>query len=236
MSKISIIIPVYNEINTLEKILDRIERVDFSPHKKEIIIVDDCSNDGTRDILKNLENKYKTIYHDKNYGKGRGMRTGYEAASGDYIMCHDADLEYNPENINDLIKSIEQGDTKVVYGSRIKGNLLINTKSKHTEAYYQYYFGGRILTLLTNILYNAKITDEPTCYKIFKSEIIKNINLKCKRFEFCPEVTAKVRKKGYKIYEVPIRYNPRTLKEGKKIKIKDGLEAVWALIKYRFIN
>ena len=232
--KISVIIPLYNENGTIEKLLKKVDSVKLD---KEIIIVDDYSTDGSREWLKNLKAKnIKKVFHDKNYGKGMAIRSGIKEVSGDIVIIQDADLEYDPNDYYELVKPIQEGKAEVVYGSRILGNLIKNLRNKHTEAYYEYYYGGRILTLLANILYNAKITDEPTCYKVFKADIIKKINLKCKRFEFCPEVTAKVRKMGYKIHEIPIKYNPRTLSEGKKIKFRDGFEAVWTLIKYRFIN
>jgi dolichol-phosphate mannosyltransferase len=232
--KLSIIIPLYNEKGTIEELLKRINSVKLN---KEIIIVDDYSTDGSREWLKNTKIKnVKKVFHDKNYGKGMAIRSGIKEVTGDIVIIQDADLEYDPNDYLELVKPIEEGKTEVVYGSRILGNLIKNMKSKHAQAYYEYYYGGRLLTILTNILYNAKITDEPTCYKVFKTDVIKNINLKCTRFEFCPEVTAKIRKKGYKIFEVPIKYNPRTLNEGKKIKFKDGFEAIWALVKYRFVN
>ena len=232
--KISIIIPLYNEKGTIEELLKRINKVKL---EKEVIIVDDYSTDGSREWLKNLKAKNtKKVFHDKNYGKGMAIRSGIKEVTGDIIIIQDADLEYDPNDYYELIKPIQEGKAEVVYGSRILGNLIKNMKSKHSQAYYEYYYGGRILTLLANLLYNAKITDEPTCYKVFKTYVLKNINLKCTKFEFCPEVTAKVKKKGYKIFEVPIAYYPRSIKEGKKIKFKDGFEAVWTLIKYRFVN
>ncbi|MBU0929641.1 MAG: glycosyltransferase family 2 protein [Nanoarchaeota archaeon] len=232
--KLSIIIPLYNENGTIKELLKRINEVKLD---KEIIIVDDYSTDGSRGWLQKVKDKnIKKVFHDKNYGKGMAIRSGIKEVTGDIVIIQDADLEYDPNDYYELIKPIEEGKAEVVYGSRLKGNLIKNMKSKHSKSYYEYYYGGRILTILANILYNAKITDEPTCYKVFKTNVIKNINLKCTKFEFCPEVTAKVRKKGYKIYEIPIKYNPRTLKEGKKIKFRDGFEAVWTLIKYRFVN
>lgn len=232
--KVSIIIPLYNERDTIEELLRRINSIKLD---KEIILVDDYSTDGSREWLKGIKTKnIKKVFHDKNYGKGMAIRSGIKEVTGDIIIIQDADLEYDPNDYYELVKPIEEGRAEVVYGSRILGNILKNMKTKHSKAYYQYFYGGRLLTFLTNILYNAKITDEPTCYKVFKTEVLKNIDLKCTRFEFCPEVTAKVRKKGYKIYEIPIKYNPRTLSEGKKIKIRDGFEAVWALLKYRFFD
>lgn len=232
--KLSIIIPLYNEIGTIEELLKRIDKIRLD---KEIVIVDDGSKDGSREWLEKLKDKnVKKVFHEKNQGKGMAIRTGIKESTGDIILIQDADLEYDPEDYYALVKPIMENGFNVVYGSRIKGNLIKNMKSKHSEAYYEYYYGGRLLTILTNILYNAKISDEPTCYKVFKSDVLKNINLRCTGFEFCPEVTAKVRKKGYKIHEIPIKYNPRTLKEGKKIKIRDGLEAVWTLLKYRFVD
>ncbi len=232
--KLSVIIPLYNEINNIKELLNRINKIDID---KEIVIVDDGSTDGSREWLEELkEGNVKKAFHEKNQGKGMAIRTGIEHATGDIIIIQDADLEYDPEDYYELVKPIQEGKTQVVYGSRMLGNIIKNMKSKHSEAYHTYYYGGKILTLISNILYNAKITDEPTCYKVFKSDVLKNINLKCKGFEFCPEVTAKVKKKGYNIHEVPIKYNPRTINEGKKIKFKDGFEAVWTLIKYRFVN
>ncbi|HRZ85791.1 MAG TPA: glycosyltransferase family 2 protein [Candidatus Paceibacterota bacterium] len=227
--KLSILIPVYNEKDTILEIIKKIKEVDIS---KEIIIVDDFSTDGTREILSKIKDKeIKVVFHEKNMGKGRGIRTALDYAKGDIIIIQDADLEYDPNDYSKLIQPILDDKAKVVYGTRFpkmakKPSLLKN----------HFYLANRILTTSSNILYNAHITDEPTCYKVFSSDVIKNINLKCEKFEFCPEVTAKVRKKGYKIYEVPISYYPRSTEEGKKIKWKDGFEGLWTLIKYRFSN
>lgn len=231
--KISVIIPCYNEKATILEIIRQIKAVNL---EKEIIVVDDFSNDGTRDILKKIKDKtVKIIYQPRNYGKGMAIRTGIKKVSGDIVIIQDADLEYNPQDYYKLVKPIIQGKTKVVYGTRFP-----RKKDKFFPFFHYfslsnpYYLANKVLTAIANILYLAKITDEPTCYKVFSADVIKSINLKCERFEFCPEVTAKVRKKGYKILEVPISYHPRSVKEGKKIKFKDGLEAIWALIKYRF--
>lgn len=240
--KLSVIIPVFNEKNTIAEVLRRVITVDLLSLglKKEIIVVDDGSTDGTREILKQYQvssiqypvksqpiNEIKVIYHEKNMGKGAAIRTGLVNVTGDIVIIQDADLEYDPQDYPKLIEPILSGKAKVVYGSRILG--------KGRKSYWSFYIGGRFLSFLTNLLYNAKITDEPTCYKVFQADVIKNINLRCRRFEFCPEVTAKLRKKGYEIYEIPIHYEPRSLEEGKKINWKDGLEAIWTLIKYRFI-
>ena len=164
----------------------------------------------------------------KNQGKGSAIKEGLKYVIGDIVIIQDADLEYEPEDYHLLIKPIIDGRAKIVYGSRIKGG--------GRKSYWSFYLGGRLLSFLANLLYNAKITDEATCYKVFGADVLKKINLKCERFEFCPEVTAKVRKKGYEIYEVPIHYYPRSIEEGKKINWRDGLEAIWTLIKYKFVD
>jgi glycosyltransferase involved in cell wall biosynthesis len=226
--KLSVIIPAYNEINTIEKILEKVKDVKIS---KEIIVIDDGSTDGTREYLKKLKDKdLKIIFHEKNSGKSSAVRTGIKEAKGDITIIQDADLEYDPQDYYKLIKPIQEGKYKVVYGTRYP------VVSKMFNLTHRFFLANRILTIMTNILYNAKITDEPTCYKVFDTKVLQSLNLKSKRFEFCPEVTAKVRKKGYKIFEVSINYYPRTIKEGKKINWKDGIEAVWTLIKYRFVD
>jgi len=225
--KLSILIPVYNEEKTVEKLIKKVKKVKL-PIKKEIIVVDDKSTDKTLSILKKIKG-IKLIEHKKNIGKGAAIKTAIKNADGEIIIIQDADLEYNPEDYNALIRPIIEKKEKVVYGSRVlkKENKLYSS--------LEFYIGGNFLTLLTNILYpSAHITDEPTCYKVFRADVLKSIKLKCKRFEFCPEVTAKILKKGIKIKEIPISYFPRTVKEGKKINWKDGFEAIWTLIKYRF--
>ena len=227
--KLSIIIPVFNEKQTILEILNKIELVDLSvfPCDKEIIIVDDFSTDGTRDILKPLENKYKIIYHEKNMGKGSAIRTGLKEVTGGIVIIQDADMEYDPNDYAKLIKPIIEGTAKVVYGSRY----LVSNKMSSLS----FYLGGRYLSILTNLLYGTNITDEPTCYKVFRTDVIKNIPLVCTRFEFCPEVTAKVAKQGIAIQEIPISYHPRQKSEGKKINWRDGITASWVLIKNKFI-
>jgi len=232
---LSVIIPAYNEKKTIKEIITKIKSIKIP---KEIIIIDDFSIDGTREYLKNLKDKeIKVFFHKKNHGKSHGVRTGIKESTGDIIIIQDADLEYDPQDYYNLVEPIKNGKTKVVYGTRFpkkKGHPSL--LHPYQSLFNPFYFGNRILTTLANILYKANITDEPTCYKVFDARVLKSINLKSERFEFCPEVTAKVRKKGYKIYEVPISYNPRTTKEGKKINWKDGIEAIWTLIKYKFIN
>jgi len=224
-----VIIPVYNEKKTLPKLLKKIEGV--KSINKEIIIVDDGSEDSTRDFLKKVKDKYKVIFHEKNKGKGTAIRTGLKHATGDIVIIQDADLEYDPNDYNKLIKPIIEGKANVVYGSRRL------QKQKEEYANIGFYIGGITINLIANILYpNLHITDEATCYKVFKADVIKNLNLKCKRFEFCPEVTAKLAKRKIKIMEIPISYHPRSVEEGKKINWKDGIEAIWTLLKYKFID
>lgn len=231
--KISVIIPAYNEKNTILKIVKLVNSV---PINKEIIIIDDFSKDGTREILKKIKDeKVKILFHDKNYGKGHAIRTGIKSVTGDIVIIQDADLEYDPQDYIRLIKPIVEGKSKIVYGTRFP------RKKENFFPFFHYfslinpyYLANKILTMTANILYFANISDEPTCYKVFDAQIFKNINLKCEKFEFCPEITAKLRKKGYKIYEIPIAYHPRSIKEGKKIKLKDAFDAFWTLLKYRF--
>jgi glycosyltransferase involved in cell wall biosynthesis len=227
--KLSIIVPVYNEEKTILEILKKIDAVDFNGVEKEIIIVDDGSIDGTRAILKNLTGAHKIFYHERNLGKGLAIRTGLKHVIGDYIIIQDADLEYDPRDYQKLLGCAKNSKGGVVYGTRYPGS-----EDKYSHVFF--YLGGRFLTWLTNFLYGAGITDEATCYKLFKKEIICDIDLKCQGFDFCPEITAKILKRGIKIYEVPINYHPRDKKQGKKIKLKDGLYAIWILIKYKFVN
>ncbi len=231
--KLSVVMPVYNEVSTIKKIIEKVKSIKIP---KDIVIVDDFSTDGTKEYLKKLKDKeIRVFFHKKNYGKSHGVRVGIKESKGDIILIQDADLEYDPEDYYKLVKPIEQGKTKVVYGTRFP------KRKRHPSLLHPYqnlsnpfYLANKILTTIANILYNTNLTDEPTCYKVFDSKVLKSINLKSERFEFCPEVTAKIRKKGYKIYEVPISYYPRTVEEGKKINWKDGIEAIWTLIKYRF--
>ncbi|MEK6960838.1 MAG: glycosyltransferase family 2 protein [Nanoarchaeota archaeon] len=225
--KLSVLIPVYNEKNT---ILDVIKAVKAVKIPKEIILVDDCSKDGTREILKGVKDKeVKVFYHEVNRGKGMAIRTAIEHMTGDIAIIQDADMEYDPNDYHILVEPILHGHYSVVYGSRFINNQNNLPFTRHMVA-------TKILNIASNVLYNARITDEPTCYKVFKADVLKNMKLDCERFEFCPEVTAKVRKAGYEIYEVPIAYKPRSIKEGKKIRWTDGFQALWTLIKYRFVD
>lgn len=226
--KLSIIIPVYNEKNTILEVLNKIKIVDIGNIEKEIIIVDDFSTDGTREILKYLKNS-NVYYHDKNKGKGSAIITGLQHMTGDTILIQDADLEYNPDEYTSLLKPILENKTKVVYGSRLLG--------QHKDMYFMHKIGNKILSLITSILYGKKISDMETGYKVFKKEVIDGMKLNATRFDFEPEITAKILKKGYKIYEIPIDFvNPRKFSEGKKITWKDGVRGIYYLIKYRFVN
>ncbi len=240
--KLTIIIPAYNEERSIKELLNQVKKVNLDKQgiKKEIIVVDDGSNDKTSQII-DEEDEIIAIHHPKNQGKGAEIRTGIKNATGDIIIVQDADLEYDPQEYKILLKPIILGQAKVVYGSRFISNTQKkrNTsflKKQHEKAYTLFYIGGRMITLFTNLLYNAHITDEATCYKVFTKDVIDKIQLNCKRFEFCPEVTAKIRKKGYPILEVPISYYPRSLNEGKKIKFRDGIQAIWTLLKYRVVD
>lgn len=225
--KLSIIIPVFNEEKTIEALIKKVEAISL-PIEKEIIVVDDGSSDNTKEILLKLRNQFNFIFkeHKENRGKGAAIKTGLQETSGDIILIQDADLEYDPNDYQKLIEPFLNQKAEVVYGSRQLG--------KNKRGSWSFYWGGRVLTLVANLLYGLKITDESTGYKVFKREIIENLDLESEGFEFCPEVTAKIGKRGIKIYEVPISYQPRSKKEGKKIRWKDGLKALWVLIKYKF--
>ena len=230
--KLSIIIPVYNEEKTIGKIVNKVEKVNLEKIKKELIIVNDASKDNTNNILKKLVKKYKNIRvfsHKVNQGKGAAIRTGLKYFTGEIIVIQDGDLEYNPEDFKILIKPLIEKKAKVVYGSRLLGEERGFNVPLH-------YIGNRILSLITRILYFKRITDMETCYKMMTKDVIKSIKLKAKRFEFEPEITAKIIKKGYKIIEIPIIYNCRSFQEGKKITWKDGIKALYYLLKYRFFD
>lgn len=228
MNKITILIPVYNEVDTLRAILEKVENADFCGLEKEIILIDDCSTDGTKEIYPSLP--YKVLYHDVNQGKGAALRDGFKEATGDIIVIQDADLEYDPVDYKDLIKLILENKADVSYGSRLNGG-------KPSRAFmFHHLLGNKLLTFVTNVLYNTTLTDMETCYKAFRADFIKDIEIKSNRFDFEPEITAKVLKKGARLYELSISYYGREFSEGKKITWKDGFHALWALIKFRFID
>ncbi len=224
--KLSIIIPCYNEKDTILQVLERVEKV---PIDKEIIIVDDGSKDGTREILSRLKKEkpyLKIIFHKKNKGKGGAIKTGIEHAEGDYVIIQDADLEYFPEDYPKLLKPIEEKKAEVVYGSR----LLEKSNPKGSLAYY---LGRYSINWVVNLLYGTKLTDSYTCYKVFPRELIKSFNIESRGFELEAELTSKTLLAGKKIYEVPIRYSPRSIEEGKKINWKDWFKGAWTFLKYR---
>ena len=231
--KISVLIPVYNEVESLEKLLALVESVDFCGLEKELVIVDDGSEDGTRHILKNLEEQnpaYRIVYHSRNMGKGAALRTAIDVASGEIIAIQDADLEYDPNDYPPLIRMILDGQADVVYGSRISNGA---SKMAFTGLHY---LGNRFLTLITNLLYRTRITDMETCYKVFRAELLKKIKIRSNRFDFEPEITAKILKLGARLKELPIGYQGRAFHEGKKITWVDGLWALKALLLFRFVD
>ncbi len=233
--KISIVIPVYNEEKTLPEIIDRVKRAPLggtsNDNRREIVIVDDCSRDGTRDILKKIDDpEIAVVYHEKNQGKGAALRTGFERCGGDVIIIQDADLEYNPDEYPTLLAPIIEGDAHVVYGSRFIGG------QRHRVLYFWHSMGNRLLTVLSNAFSDLNLTDMETCYKVMKREIAARITICENRFGFEPEITAKLaefaRNEDIKIYEVGISYRGRTYNEGKKIGMKDGFRALYCIVRY----
>jgi glycosyltransferase involved in cell wall biosynthesis len=222
--KVTIVIPVYNERDTILTVLDAVEA---TPVPKEIVVVDDGSTDGTRDVLSSLQRPdVKVVLHEKNRGKGAALQTGFSHATGDIVMIQDADLEYDPDEYPVLLKPILDGRADVVYGSRFAGH------GAHRVLYFWHYVGNRFLTLLSNLFTNLNLTDMETCYKVFTREALKGVHIQENRFGFEPEITAKMARKKLRIYEVPISYYGRTYDEGKKINWKDGFRAIWCILKY----
>ncbi|MBM3238575.1 glycosyltransferase family 2 protein [Candidatus Poribacteria bacterium] len=228
--KLSVVIPVYNEIDTIDEILKQVKEIDVGMDK-EIVLIDDCSTDGTRERLREIEqeeaeNDVKVFYHEKNQGKGAALRTGFQNVTGDITLIQDADLEYNPKEYPKLLEPILEGRADVVYGSRFLGG-------PHRVLFFWHYMANRFLTFLSNMFTNLNLTDMETCYKVFKTSLLKEIPLKCDRFGFEPEITAKIAKRKYRIYETPISYSGRDYSEGKKINWKDGVAALYYIIRFQ---
>jgi glycosyltransferase involved in cell wall biosynthesis len=226
--KLSVIVPVYDERNTVVEIVRRMRAVDL-PVDLEILVIDDGSTDGTRDVLRQLhDSTVRVITHERNRGKGAAIRTGLAQLTGDLVLVQDADLEYDPEDWPKLLTPIMRGKAQVVYGSRFTG--------ERRNMLFLHWVGNRFLSLVTNVLYNTTLSDMETCYKLFDRTVLQGIKLRAMRFEFEPEVTAKILRRGIRIYEVPISYTGREFDEGKKITWRDGFVALWTLVKYRFVD
>lgn len=226
--KLSVIIPIYNEIESIQEIVIRVNETKLA---WELLLVDDGSTDGTRDLLKEMDGKdnVRVILKEKNEGKGSAVTIGMQEAQGDILLIQDADLEYDPRDYPTLLKPLEEGIADVVYGSRFLGGPRRVAMFWHMVANY-------LLTFMTNILYNTILSDMETGYKVFRKEVVKGMVIRAKRFDFEPEFTAKILKRKYRIFEVPISFNPRDYSQGKKIKLKDAFEAVWTLLKFRFVD
>ncbi len=233
--KLSIIVPVFNEEKTIGEILQRLAEAELNRVEKEVVVVDDGSTDRTKKLLAAIEKQsqkekrfqsFKVIFHPENQGKGAAVRTGLAETSGDYVLIQDADLEYDPEDISKLLKPIKEGKTEVVYGSRFTG--------ERRNMFFWHMVGNKLLSLLINLLYNTTLSDMEVGYKLINSRLLTGLHLTANRFDFEPEITAKLLKKGLKIYEVPISYAGRDYHEGKKITWKDGLKAIWVILRERF--
>jgi glycosyltransferase involved in cell wall biosynthesis len=221
--KLSVLIPVYNEERTVAEVVQRVAQL---PLDLEMVLVDDGSRDGTWDVLQGLTSPtIRAFRHEHNRGKGAALRTAIPHARGDYVVVQDGDLEYDPADLVHMLALAEEKDAPVVYGNRVHG--------RFRKSYFRFYWGGRLLTAITNLLFRTGIHDEPVCYKMFRRELLQSLPLQCSGFEFCPEVTALVALSGYRITEVDIYYNPRSFAEGKKINWRDGVIAVWTLIRWR---
>lgn len=229
-TKLSVIVPVYNEAPTVARLIERVLAVELDATELEIIVVNDGSTDQSHDVLERIAARrpdvVKVYHHERNRGKGAAVRTALEHATGDIVITQDADLEYDPEEYPKLLELFEDPSVKVVYGSR---NLRDNPRSS-----WSFYWGGRLVSWVANLLYGSQLTDEATGYKLFRTELLRSLNLQSDGFEFCPEVTSKLLRRDVEIHEVPISYRPRGLEDGKKINWRDGLEAIWTLVKHRF--
>lgn len=230
--RLSIVIPCYNEAKTIRTIIDAVRAAPTGELEKEIIVVDDCSSDGTRELLRTEIAPLvgQVVYHERNQGKGAALRTGFAAATGEIVLIQDADLEYDPQEYPRLLKPILAGKADVVFGSRFAGG------EAHRVVYFWHMLGNKFLTLLSNMLTNINLTDMETCYKVFRREVLQKITIEENRFGFEPEITAKVAKLGVVIYEVGISYYGRTYSEGKKIGWRDGFRAIWAIVKYNLLR
>ena len=239
MMKLSIIIPVFNEEKTISQMLEKINRLDVDNVIKQVIIVNDGSTDRTKNEIENFvknHSEVKSVTHAKNQGKGAAIRTGIETATGEYVVIQDADLEYDPKDIGKIVKPILNGTSKVDYGTSLN-RLPSFSREERTPQFLLHYLGNKFLSLLTSILYGQWITDMETCYKLFPRKAVENMKLNARGFEFEPEITAKLLKKGYKILEIPISTKPRGYDEGKKLNtFRDGTIALWSLLKYRFVD
>jgi glycosyltransferase involved in cell wall biosynthesis len=228
--KLSVIVPVYNEVHTVEPAVRAVLDVGRAD---EILIIDDGSTDGTRDLyprIAALDDRIRIVLHERNQGKGAAVRTGFQQATGDILLIQDADLEYDPRDYSTLLRPIEEGRAAVVYGSRFRGG---PTKTM----FFWHMVGNKMLTLVTNVLYNTILSDMETCYKVFRADVVRDIPLQSRGFEFEPEITSKILKRGYRIYEVPISYNGREFEEGKKLNPwREGPKALYFLVKYRFVD
>ncbi|MCC6165320.1 MAG: glycosyltransferase family 2 protein [Acidobacteria bacterium] len=227
--RLTVVIPVYNEVHTLLHLIDRVQDVAVD---KDLILVDDCSTDGTRDLLQRTEfpPNVRVLYHERNQGKGAALRTGFAAATGDIVIIQDADLEYDPQEYPKLITPILEGRADVVFGSRFAGG------DAHRVLYFWHYMGNKFLTLCSNAFTNLNLTDMETCYKVFRREVLQGITVEENRFGFEPEITAKIAKLRVRIYEVGISYDGRTYEEGKKIGWKDGVRALWCIVRYNWFR
>ena len=238
---LTIVMPVYNEEKFLEDIVSRVQAVDLGDLERELVMIDDCSRDRSPEIMARLEGltsvnpdakpferPIKVMKHQVNQGKGAALRTGFAAAQGDLIIIQDADLEYDPEDYHKLLAPIQKGKAEVVYGSRFTG--------ERRNMFFHHWLGNKFLTLVTNVLFNTTLSDMETCYKLFKRHALEGLTIRSDRFNFEPEITAKILKKGIRIYEVPISYTGREFEEGKKITWRDGFVALWCLVKFRFTD